>query len=246
MIPGLKNRSKVETNVIRLLRKCEQLATDVNENSAESWRLEKYVEALEGMIRELRTGPSQTDRDALAEYTRRVEFIKGVINTSHLPSLPERVIASQLIKPRTDTDNQELEIKHRHKTKYSEDLRKELLGEDQDQTLKQPEKVEGMNELLKYHQSMQQRIADHMLDLTKDLKAQVTVAGQIVRKDTEVLEKSSQIVDSNQATLKGATETLETYNKRACKCWIWFVLVLVCSTFIGMVLFMRLFRKKYV
>jgi len=249
MIPGVKNRSRVETNVIRLLRKCEQLAKDVAENS-ESWRLEKYIEALEVMLSELRTGPNQPERDTLSEYGRRIDFIKGVIHTAHLPTLSEKVVAAQLIKPgptSSGTENHEMEIKHRHTTKYAEDLRKELLGEpptDESISKNKPAKGEELDELLKYHHNMQEKIAEHMLDLTKSLKDQVSKAGEIVKNDAEMLENSSKMVDMNQSTLKGATETLEVYNKRACKCWIWFLLVLVCSVFIGMVLFMRLFKKR--
>jgi SNARE protein 1 len=215
----------------------------------ETWRLQKYIEALDDMISELRTGPNQPNRDTLMEYARRIEFLKGVLQTSNLPSLSEKVVAVQLIKPGAcsfpGAESRETEIKHRHTSKYTDELRRELLGESQ--TESKPNAGKGdLDDLLKYHHTIQEKIADHMLDLTKSLKEQVFLAGQIVKRDTEVLEKSSRTVDLNQSNLKSATETLETFNKRACKCWIWFLLVLVCSVFIGMVLFMRLFKKRVV
>ena len=44
----------------------------------------------------------------------------------------------------------------------------------------------NLNDLVKYHHSIQEKIADHMLDLTRTLKEQVTIAGQVVKRDTEV------------------------------------------------------------
>ncbi len=48
------------------------------------------------------------------------------------------------------------------------------------------ERSGDMDDLVKYHHSIQEKIADHMLDLTRSLKEQVSLAGQIVKKDTEV------------------------------------------------------------
>ena len=41
--------------------------------------------------------------------------------------------------------------------------------------------------LLKYHHNMQEKIADNMLVLARNMKEQSKLAGSIVRKDTEVL-----------------------------------------------------------
>lgn len=40
--------------------------------------------------------------------------------------------------------------------------------------------------LLKYHHSMQEKIADNMLVLARNMKEQSKLAGSIIRKDTEV------------------------------------------------------------
>jgi SNARE protein 1 len=85
---------------------------------------------------------SQPDRETLAEYGKRVNFIKGILNTSKLPTLSERVLASESMPSvfstldRDDTDSSSragtstMEIKHRHKAKYADELRRELLGSD--------------------------------------------------------------------------------------------------------------------
>ncbi|CAG7823446.1 unnamed protein product, partial [Allacma fusca] len=125
-----------------------------------------------------------------------------------------------------------MEIKQRHRSKYSEDQRKELFGTSS--SSKDSTKIESsqdLDELVKYEHQRQEKIAEHMLVLTRSLKEQVSLAGKIVKNDTEVLEKSNKQIDANQDKLKIESEKLDTFTKRACKCWVWFMLVLVCSTF---------------
>ena len=45
---------------------------------------------------------------------------------------------------------------------------------------------EDMDALLKYHHSMQEKIADDMLLLARSLREQSELAGNIIKKDTEV------------------------------------------------------------
>jgi len=79
-----------------------------------------------------------------------------------------------------------MEIKHRHATKYAEDLRRELLGQPSPVTAtEKASKHEDIDELLKYHHNMQEKIAEHMIELTRSLKDQAMTAGQIIKTDTE-------------------------------------------------------------
>jgi hypothetical protein len=101
-------------------------------------------------------------------------------------------VASQLIGTSPSgpgsSVNQTMEIKHRHTTKYAEDLRRELLGQPGSSSKEDGSKSEDIDELLKYHHSMQEKIAEHMIELTRSLKEQATTAGQIIKNDTEVTE----------------------------------------------------------
>jgi len=244
------NRSRLETNILRLLSRCEKMTID-SDSIPQNWRLDKYAAALDVMLSDLKSGPNQPDKDTLLEYGRKIEFIKGILHTAKLTTASEKVVASQLIKPGSlvmgSNSHQSMEIKQRHANKYTEDLRKELLGDTSGSSGSLKEKdPEDLDELLKYHHSMQEKIADHMLDLTRSLKDQIILAGDIVKKDTEVLDKSGKTMDTNQLSLQSESEKLEKYNKGACKCWVWFVIVLVSAMFIGMVLFMKLFRKRLV
>jgi SNARE protein 1 len=51
---------------------------------------------------------------------------------------------------------------------------------------KQTSTGEDLDALLKYHHSMQEKIADDMLLLARNLKEQSQLAGSIIKKDTEV------------------------------------------------------------
>jgi hypothetical protein len=51
---------------------------------------------------------------------------------------------------------------------------------------KQKSTGEDLDVLLKYHHSMQEKIADDMLILARNLKEQSQLAGSIIKKDTEV------------------------------------------------------------
>lgn len=45
---------------------------------------------------------------------------------------------------------------------------------------------EDIDTLLKYHQSMQEKVAENMVMLTKSLKEQSQIASTIIKRDTEV------------------------------------------------------------
>ena len=61
-----------------------------------------------------------------------------------------------------------------------------VLGtEDHLRQRKQKSTGEDLDALLKYHHSMQEKIADDMLLLTRNLKEQSQLASSIIRKDTE-------------------------------------------------------------
>ena len=76
-------------------------------------------------------------------------------------------------------------------------------------------------------------MAEEMLTLTKALKEQSLAAGDIIRKDTQSLEKTSDLADRNTDRLAVETERLSEHTKAGCRCWIWFLLFVVTLTFVG-------------
>lgn len=80
-------------------------------------------------------------------------------------------------------------------SKYAQSLRRDLLGfggGDVINGMRQRVKTktsgsgEDMNEAIKHHANVQEKIAEDMLALTRNLKEQTQIANQIIRKDTEV------------------------------------------------------------
>lgn len=101
------------------------------------------------------------------------------------------------------------------------------------------------DELLKIHENMQQKITQDMLSLTKVLKEQSKTANKIIKQDTEVVSKSTDLAERNFSKLSVESAKLGEHSKRAWKCWMWLMLAVVLIVFINMVLFMKLVKKKY-
>jgi len=60
------------------------------------------------------------------------------------------------------------------------------------------EKTNNLDEVLNYHQGMQERIVENILLFTKNLKEQSNLANHIVKKDTEVcMVKSAVLILKN-------------------------------------------------
>ncbi|XP_016351101.1 vesicle transport protein USE1-like [Sinocyclocheilus anshuiensis] len=98
--------SRLEINFIRLLSRCESLASE-KRNETE-WRLEKYVGALEEMLVALKKSPSKPTPEVLTDYNRKVDFLKGLLEADKLPSPAEKSLANQFLAPgRTPTISSE-------------------------------------------------------------------------------------------------------------------------------------------
>lgn len=84
---------------------------------------------------------------------------------------------------------------------------------------------------------MQQKIADDMLMLTRNLKEQSQLANKIIKRDTEVASNSSNLTEKNFSKLKAESDKLAEHSRRACKCWMWVMLIIVMVLFISKYMF---------
>ncbi|XP_049877233.1 vesicle transport protein USE1 [Pectinophora gossypiella] len=251
-------KSRLEMNVRQLLNKCELIAKQ--EPVDGNWRLKKYVESLSDMITELKTGPEKPHKDVMAEYTKRSSFLKGLLQTATLNSPIEKLEAVQQLShgaATVTTDASAQEIHQKTVAKYGVELRSELFGlDDSDDALRKRNIIkapnftsnsssqEDIDSLLKYHQNMQEKVAENMVMLTKNLKEQSQIASTIIRNDTEALKKSSDLTDRNLTSLKVESERLAVHSRSAWKCWLWIMLAVVMVIFINMVLFMKVMKKR--
>ncbi|VVC97989.1 vesicle transport protein USE1 [Leptidea sinapis] len=252
-------RSRVEINIRVLLKKCETMAKEdpIDANC----KLNQYVLYLEDMISELKSdSQNKPCKDDLDDYMKRAAFLKGVIQTASLNSPTEKLEAVQLLShgaATISTDTAAQEIHQKTVAKYGLELRSELFGlEDNDETLRKRNIIkapnftsntssqEDIDSLLKYHQNMQEKVAENMVMLTKSLKEQSQIASKIIRSDTEALQKSSDLTDKNLGSLKVESDRLQEHSRSAWKCWLWLMLAVVMVIFINMVLFMKVMKKR--
>ncbi|XP_072038447.1 vesicle transport protein USE1-like [Amphiura filiformis] len=255
--------SRLEINFQRLLARCETMAGDKDRGD---WRLEKYVCALQDKIAELKKAPSPPTDENMTEYNKKVEFLKGLIQAEKLSSPSEKAQAGQLLAPAKSatlpdhTKSSALtstskEIHLKAESRYTNEMRKELLGEDDSSPVENGirhrrkhdemgSSTEDLDAVMQHHHNIQEKLAEDMLSLTRSLKHNTVVAGNIIQDDNRKLEDTLKLADTNYDKLKVESERLEAHTKRACNWWLWGALAAVCMTFLWMILFIRLFPKR--
>ncbi|XP_069940065.1 vesicle transport protein USE1 isoform X2 [Cherax quadricarinatus] len=245
-------RSRLEINFIRLLQETQQMA---NGNKQKDWTFEKYIEWLQEKIPEMEKSPNAPGEDTLKHYKRQVHFLTGVLQAENCAQVLDSGMATQMIPHGAATTGDHTltqQIHHRTQAKTTNRLRQELLGLDpsSDNGLSHQGSLSGdisaedfQNQLLSDEQKREKMVED-MIIMTREWKEQSKIANKIIKKDIDVLEKSSKVADINREHLKVESNRLSEYNKRACNFWIWIMIIFVCFTFIGMVVFIRIFPKK--
>lgn len=79
---------------------------------------------------------------------------------------------------------------------------------------------------------IQEKIAENMLLLAKNLKEQTETANKIIKRDTEAVQASSKMTEKNFGSLKKESEKLQEHSKRAWKCWMWVMIGIVMAIFV--------------
>lgn len=125
------------------------------------------------------------------------EYKQRCSNLKQLTNYVEPVNVSSKLKWKSSnivntTDHLTKEINQLQDSKYTASLRKELLGDDSaGNTLRKRigtgSGSDDMNSAIKYHEDLQEKIAQDILLLTRNLKEQTITANQIIKKDTEVI-----------------------------------------------------------
>uniref|UniRef100_A0A3P8QFX1 Vesicle transport protein USE1 n=1 Tax=Astatotilapia calliptera TaxID=8154 RepID=A0A3P8QFX1_ASTCA len=250
--------SRLEINFIRLLSRCESLASE--KRGETEWRLEKYVGALEEMLVALRKSPSKPTPEVLAEYTRKVNFLKGTLEAEKLSSPTEKALANQFLAPgRTATmANERMSVtKKVHtqtKARCTGEMRDELLGtvgrSDHGDLrnrrcfpLDERQSAAELDAVLQHHHNLQEKLAEDMLNLARNLKNNTLAAQNIIKQDNQTLSQSMRQADLNFEKLKTESERLEQHTKKSVNWLLWLMLILVSFTFISMILFIRIFPR---
>uniref|UniRef100_A0A803SZK7 Vesicle transport protein USE1 n=1 Tax=Anolis carolinensis TaxID=28377 RepID=A0A803SZK7_ANOCA len=109
-----------------------------------------------------------------------------------------------------------------------------------------PEEKQSASELdavLQHHHSLQEKLAEEMLHLARNLKNNTLVAQNVIKQDNQTLSQSLRLADRNFEKLKDESERLEQHAKKSVNWLLWLMLIVVCFIFISMILFIRIFPK---
>uniref|UniRef100_H3A4Z8 Vesicle transport protein USE1 n=3 Tax=Latimeria chalumnae TaxID=7897 RepID=H3A4Z8_LATCH len=254
--------TRLEVNFVRLLARCETLVA-VKRDPTE-WRLEKYVGALEEMLFAIKTHPSKPSPEVLSEYARKVEFLQGLLKAEKLTSPTEKALANQFLTPgRTPTTSKErmsasktvhLQTTARCTAEMKNDLLNpgfsSLSGSD-DANLRRRksgmsnERQSGsdLDAVLQHHHNLQEKLAEEMLSLARNLKNNTLVTQNVIKQDNQTLSQSLRMADHNFEKLKTESDRLEQHAKKSVNWFLWLMLIVVCFVFISMILFIRIFPK---
>ncbi|XP_069505327.1 vesicle transport protein USE1 [Ambystoma mexicanum] len=257
---GTMAGSRLELNFLRLLSRCETLASDSRERG--EWRLEKYVGALEHMLTTLKKHSSIPAIEVMNEYSRKVDFLKGLLENEKLPTPTEKALANQFLAPgRTPTTSTERTaatktVHLQAKARYTGEMRTELLGtasmsaNDAEALRKrkglvaeEKQSASEMDAVLQHHHNLQEKLAEDMLSLARSLKNNSLAAQNVIKQDNQTLSQSLRMADHNFEKLKTESDRLEQNAKKSVNWLLWIMLIFVCFIFISMILFIRIFPK---
>ncbi|NXN08554.1 USE1 protein, partial [Indicator maculatus] len=228
-----------------------------------------YVAALEDMLRELKKQSSKPAPELMNEYSRKVDFLKGLLDAEKLSSSTEKALASQFLAPgRTPTTAKERtpatkRVHLQTKARCTGKMRSELLGTSLGRV--SPKKVQispfsplcscrglasdekqsavELDAVLQHHQDMQEKLAEEMLSLARSLKNNTLAAQNVIKQDNQTLSHSLRMADQNFEKLKDESDRLEQHAKKSVNWLLWIMLIVVCFIFISMILFIRIFPK---
>ncbi|XP_055453305.1 vesicle transport protein USE1 isoform X1 [Psammomys obesus] len=255
--------SRLELNLVRLLCRCESMAAEKRELN--EWRLEKYVGALEDMLQALKVQASKPASEVISEYSRKVDFLKGMLQAEKLTSSSEKALANQFLAPgRVPTTARERvpatkTVHLQSRARYTSEMRSELLGMESSAELemdmrkrvraKEPrsaDEKQSASELdlvLQRHQGLQEKLAEEMLGLARSLKTNTLAAQSVIKKDNQTLSHSLKMADQNLEKLKMESERLEQHAQKSVNWLLWAMLIVVCFVFISMILFIRIMPR---
>jgi UPI00017B43E1 related cluster len=242
----------------RLMGKCISMVQNVNDNNR--WRLEMFVADLEESLIDIKNlNIVPPDQDELAEYVRRLKFLKGAIHVDKMKTCSQKLMATQILSPISSSSgtskigHQTKEIRLQSQAKLVQAIRDELLGihdDDGKSSLIRKRMSSSLNEssdieaVYSHHLSLQEKAAQDMIKFTQNLKENCVMANTMIKQDTGTFETASRLADNNFNNLRSNNDQITEFVKRSCQYWLWIMLGLVSLTFLCMLIFIRIFTKK--
>ena len=144
-----------------------------------------------------------------------------------------------------------IELQAKTNVQPLKEMRNELLGSQWDENDVRLRKKPNTNDddvlddetveaILSRHNAMQERVAEEMLQLAKNLKQTTLSAGEFIRRDEHVLDKANECAANNYDKLARETERVSNTKPLGCQWWLFILLGIVCLLFMWVVLLIRI------
>ena len=125
---------------------------------------------------------------------KKAEFFKGLIEAQSKETILDQYTSISLLSPVIDNDDFDSSFKMKstksiyknEMTKCNKEIRKQLFQTSNESKYKKANSVKNYNDIIKYHELLQEQVTNEMINLTKNLKHNCTISSEIVKKDTEV------------------------------------------------------------
>lgn len=126
---------------------------------------------------------------------KKADFFKGLLDAQSKETLLDQYKAINsvptLVSSNADNTRQRNRTKAIHLKKIAkceQEIRQELFQSSEDDAGKTKKLHSGKNfdDIVKYHKLLQENVTNEMIELTRNLKHNITASNEIVKKDTEV------------------------------------------------------------
>ena len=102
-----------------------------------------------------------------------------------------------------------------------------------------------MDKIVGQHRKIQEHQLGQLVGLVRDLKESASDANLMVKGDNQVLNQANVDASKNMEDLSRQKKRLDDAVARSSTLWLWILIGLVVASFIGMIVFMKIFRKRY-
>eukprot|EP00088_Acartia_fossae_P057430 TRINITY_DN669_c0_g1_i6.p1 TRINITY_DN669_c0_g1~~TRINITY_DN669_c0_g1_i6.p1 ORF type:complete len:262 (-),score=44.02 TRINITY_DN669_c0_g1_i6:141-926(-) len=253
----VRKKPRNEINLGLLLNKTTELANN-SQCIEEEWRLPAFVTAAEEMFSKLPQLPdaSAPSSDERLRYQNQLVFLQTLVkkvSNNNLSNSEDKIDGNDSGKkplllpqgPAFARDTMSKQIAQKAAERAHQNQREQLFGKRNPDTVTQDFQEQDFDKLLAMHRDEQEKIAEEMISMTHRLKEQSLVAQSIIKEDTDRADKINKKADENLAKLENEGGRISKLASRwNCRCWIWLAMFIVLLTFVGMVLLMKLFKKK--
>ncbi|KJH48266.1 multicatalytic endopeptidase domain protein [Dictyocaulus viviparus] len=247
----------LELSFLRLLERTKKLA---RENlTLNVWKVGAAVSYLENLFRRLQDEKGFCNADMLMQYGRELEQLKLLLDAENCKSAQEKLNKLDLIprlfpetnfgndydsstlrdSSKTTTEVTTTEVRVRNRAVYRADIRKQLMG-------KEKQGREASYDLIQ-EEKRQENITNELLSVTRSLKENITVAGNVLKDDNKLLSSMHAQVDANVGRLSNeGTRLAKHAYKCGFDCALIFIALFIFWSFISMVVVMKMFPKRVI